>query len=131
MLENSLPSNRKFGWFFFLVFSLTTAYLLWRSAYYWVILTGIVSVTFLGLVLFAPATLTPLNRLWFKLGKLLSKIVSPVVLGILFYLLLTPVALLTRCFGRDELLIRKRKVNSYWIERTPVGPQPESFKNQF
>ena len=53
------------------------------------------------------------------------------MLGILFFIVISPVAIVTRLFGRDVLLLRKRDVNSYWIERNPPGPQPESFKEQF
>ena len=126
-----LPSNQKFGWLFTLVFSIAAVYALWNGANTW-------AVTFVGLAalfaLFArvaPAALAPLNRLWFGLGILLGKIVSPVVLGVIFFLVITPVSLVTRLFGRDALLLKKREVNSYWIDRTPPGPAPESFKNQF
>ena len=61
----------------------------------------------------------------------MGKVVSPIVLGILFFIVISPVAIVTRLFGRDVLLLRKRNVNSYWIERNPPGPQPESFKEQF
>ena len=80
----------------------------------------------------APKILRPLNWLWFQLGQLLGKIVSPIVLGAIFFLLLTPVSLVTRLFGRDELRIkRKASQTSYWLDRAPPGPAPESFKNQF
>ena len=79
----------------------------------------------------APGILLPLNKAWYRLGLLMGKVVSPIVLGILFFIVITPVAIVTRLFGRDVLLLRKRDVNSYWIERNPPGPQPESFKEQF
>ncbi len=76
--------------------------------------------------------LRPLNWLWYQLGQLLGKVVSPIVLGSIFFLLLTPVSLVTRMFGRDELRLTKSKgQQSYWIERSPPGPEPTSFKNQF
>jgi hypothetical protein len=59
----------------------------------------------------------------------MGKFVSPIVLGIIFFLLITPVAIITRLFGRDELLIKKREVPSYWIEKEAIDP--DSFKDQF
>ena len=62
---------------------------------------------------------------------MLGKVVSPIVLGILFFIVITPVAIGMRLFGRDALLMKKRAVCSYWIDRDPPGPKPESFKDQF
>jgi saxitoxin biosynthesis operon SxtJ-like protein len=78
------------------------------------------------------AALAPLNKLWMKLGALLYRIVNPVVLGLLFYVTVTPIGLLMRVLGKDPLrLHRDPDATSYWIHRTPTGPAPESMKNQF
>ena len=78
------------------------------------------------------AVLAPLNKLWLKLGLVLYKVVNPIVLGLLFYVTVTPISLLMRVFGKDPLrLHRDPNADSYWIERTPPGPAPESMKNQF
>ena len=61
----------------------------------------------------------------------MGKVVSPIVLGVLFFLVITPVALVMRLVGRDALKIRKQNVNTYWVDRLPPGPEPESFKEQF
>ncbi len=80
----------------------------------------------------APALLAPLNRAWMALGHLLGRIVSPIVLGAIFFLVITPVALVGRWRGRDELRLRRRAgATSHWIDRERPGPQPESFRNQF
>jgi len=80
----------------------------------------------------APRLLAPLNRLWFRFGELLHRIVSPVALGIIFFGVITPYALVMRLFGRDALLLRKRSARpSYWVRREPPGPPPDSFRNQF
>ncbi len=80
----------------------------------------------------APQVLAPLNRLWFKLGLLLHKIVNPIVLGIMFYVVVTPTGLIMRLLGKDLLrLKRDPAAASYWIERTPPGPKPESLGDQF
>ena len=79
-----------------------------------------------------PQMLAPLNRLWFRFGLLLHKIVSPVVLAIMFFLVFTPTGMIMRALGKDPLRLRLDKnATSYWIERTPPGPSPESLGDQF
>ena len=131
-LGSVLPSNRSFGLLFTIVFLLVAGYSWFEQltrawVYFWLALSGL----FLFLTFMAPGILLPLNKAWYRLGLLMGKVVSPIVLGILFFIVITPVAIVTRLFGRDALLLRKRDVNSYWIERNPPGPQPESFKEQF
>ncbi len=80
----------------------------------------------------APQVLAPLNRLWFRFGELLHRIVSPIALGVIFFGVITPYALVMRLWGRDELLLRKRSArDSYWVRREPPGPPPDSFGNQY
>ncbi len=80
----------------------------------------------------APAVLATPNRLWLKFGLLLGKIVSPIALGILFYLILAPVGFLVRLSGKDPLRLKlDPKAGSYWIDRKPPGPPPDSMTNQF
>jgi hypothetical protein len=91
-----------------------------------------VSAVFLVLALLWTAALAPLNKLWTKLGVLLYGIVNPVVMALLFYVTVTPIALLMRMLGKDPLRLRRDPdAASYWINRTPPGPAPESMKNQF
>lgn len=79
-----------------------------------------------------PMVLTPLNRLWTKFGLLLHKIVNPVIMALLFFVVITPYGLLLRLFGKDLLkLAFETDSKSYWIERTPPGPQRDSIQNQF
>ena len=92
----------------------------------------IVAALFCGLALLLPALLAPLNRLWFSFGLLLNKIISPLVMGLLFYGLITPYAYILRWMGKDLLRLRlDPSADSYWIERKPPGPAPESIKRQF
>ncbi len=80
----------------------------------------------------APRLLAPLNRLWFKFGELLHRIVSPIALAAIFYGVITPFAVVMRLFKRDALLLRRRSARpSYWVRREPPGPPPDSFGNQF
>jgi hypothetical protein len=79
-----------------------------------------------------PAVLAPLNAGWTRLGVLLSRIASPLILAALFYLTVTPIALIARVLGKDPLrLNRDPDTTSYWIVRSPPGPDPASMKNQF
>jgi hypothetical protein len=84
------------------------------------------------IALLRPALLAIPNRLWTRLGVLLGKVVSPIALGILFYAVLTPVAVVLRCTGQDPLRLKiDRGADSYWIARKPPGPPPDSMGNQF
>ena len=87
---------------------------------------------FLVIALAAPRLLGPLNRLWTRFGLLLHRIVSPIVLGIMFFLVVTPIGLVMRAFGKDLLRLRfDEGARSYWLDRTPPGPPPESLSDQF
>ncbi len=131
-LTPPLPSERSFG-FLFSILSVSAAgfgvYAGWRMTLIGALI--VFSAAFLLAGLLAPNLLRPLNRAWFSLGQVLEKIFTPIALGLMFFLLITPVALVGRLLGRDELRLKKRDVGSYWLERDPPGPAPESFKNQF
>jgi small-conductance mechanosensitive channel len=131
-LNPTLPSERSFGLLFFVVFLIAAAYF-WHKDFSdsWIQASIVLSLAFLLAGLFAPVLLRPLNKLWFQLGLLMGRVVSPIVLGVLFFILISPIAILMRVFGRDELKLKKRDVASYWVERQPHGPAPESFKDQF
>lgn len=87
---------------------------------------------FLGLALAAPNLLKPLNFVWFKFGQGLHKIISPLIMGLLFFVAVTPTALIMRAKGKDLLrLKRDPEAKSYWIQRIPPGPSQDSLKKQF
>ena len=124
-------SERSFGIVFAVVFAVigllplihAGAVRLWSLA---------VGAAFLLCAYALPSVLAPLNRLWLRFGLLLHRIVSPLVLGIMFYLVITPIGLLMRALGKDPLRLRfDRHAASYWIDRVPPGPEPESLKDQF
>jgi len=95
----------------------------------WAILLAIL---FGGLAFLRPALLRPLNVAWTKLGLLLYQFVNPVVLGIVFYGVVTPLGMLMRARGKDLLRLRRDPAAaSYWIAREPPGPSPESMTKQF
>lgn len=95
----------------------------------WALVAALVLAAF---ALFAPRVLRRPNLLWAKLGLLLGKVVSPVVLGVLFFLMLAPFGLVMRALGKDPLrLTLDRDATTYWIERNPPGPAPGSMSDQF
>ena len=128
MDEIKLGSNRSFGIVFFIVFLLIAIYPLinQEEVRIWSL---IISFLFLFLGLLNSKILTPFNKLWFKFGLFLGKIVSPIIMGIIFFLVVTPIGLLMRLLGKDVLNLKlNKKINSYWIEK--VGPKSK-MKNQF
>lgn len=131
LAKKNLPSNRKFGLFFTLIFLLVSIYMFFFSAPLAWIIFGILSLSLLLITLINEALLQPLNILWMKLGYLLGKIVSPIILGILFFVIISPIALITRLFGRDELGLKKRNQSSYWKDREPSQLERNTFKRQF
>ena len=127
-----LPSERRFGFTFAGALAVLGVYGIIRHRNWLVCGACLIVSIICGLLAYArPKSLAPLNKAWFHLGEWLGKIVSPIVLGIIFFGLLTPISILTRLFGRDELRLKRRTVNSYWVDRTPPGPTAQSFRNQF
>jgi hypothetical protein len=130
-MKPTLPSNRSFGWTFTGIFVLTGLYGAWRGGpeltalLVLALATAVVTIT-------RESWLTPLNRAWMKLGELLGKVVSPVVLGAVFFAIFTPVGVLMRAFGRDTMCRRfEAAAKSYWVKRDPPGPADDSYRNMF
>lgn len=124
-------SNRSFGGVFTVVFAAIGLFPLIRGGevrMWALVIAGVFFIT----ALLMPALLGPLNRLWFKFGMLLHRVVSPLVMGMLFYVVVTPIGLLMRLFGKRPLNLEfETAENSYWILRQPPGPAPDTIKNQF
>jgi len=128
--EVELPSNRKFGFFFTFVFVLVTAYFYYSDNLTWTYVFSAATLVFLFVTLTKSDTLLPLNKLWMRFGLLIGMIVSPIVLGVIFFGLFTPIAIFMRLSGRDELRLKFTQKASHWILRgEPI--KSESFKNQF
>ena len=124
-------SDRGFGQVFAGFFALLAALSWWRGHTGWHY-TLPIAAAFLLVAYTWPGALAPLNRLWLKFGLLLYKIVNPIVLGLLFFVTIAPIGLVMRLFGKDFLRLRMdRQAASYWIDRRPPGPPPQSMKNQF
>ena len=132
--ELELPTNKKFGFFFTAIFLIATTYFYINNASSSVVSTlSVVSLSFLVATLVNPDVLLPLNRLWMRFGLLLGMIISPIVMGIIFFGLFTPMSLTMRLFRRDELRLRFRNKKTHWILRDfPDGDElSDSFKHQY
>ena len=125
--EIKLGSNQSFGIVFCIVFLLITLYPLTYGGEIR-IWSAIISLIFLVLGLINSKILAPLNKLWFKFGIFLGKIISPLIMGIIFFLVVTPIGLIMRLLGKDVLNLRYNKNQSYWIKKN--GPKSK-MKNQF
>ena len=126
-MEIKKSSNKSFGIVFFVVFIIIGFWPLLDINTYrlWAI---IIAVIFLTLGLVNSKLLTPLNNLWFKFGVFLGKIISPIIMGIIFFLVVTPIGILMRGLGKDVLNLKYNNNKSYWIEKN--GPKSK-MKNQF
>ena len=122
-----LPSNRNFGVVFFIAFLIIALWPLLKQneIRIWSL---IISFIFFVLGLINSKLLTPLNKLWFKFGILLGNIISPIVMGIVFFLVVTPTGLIMRFFRKDILKLKKNTSDSYWINKDDTN---SSMKNQF
>tara|TARA_B100001248_G_scaffold196771_1_gene151360 strand:+ start:236 stop:625 length:390 start_codon:yes stop_codon:yes gene_type:complete len=125
--EIKIGSNKSFGIVFFIVFLLVALYPLINNGdlRIW---SFIIAIIFLILGLINSKVLTPLNKLWFKFGLLLGRVISPLIMGIIFFLVVTPTALIMRIIGKDLLSLKFNNKKSYWIEKT--GPKSK-MKDQF
>tara|TARA_B110000263_G_C14923000_1_gene335675 strand:+ start:113 stop:508 length:396 start_codon:yes stop_codon:yes gene_type:complete len=126
-----LPSNQNFGLFFSALFVASSIYCYVNTfipAFFF--FATFTLITFFVTVI-SPSHLLPFNKLWMELGLLIGKVVSPIVLGAVFFLLITPVGMAMRLAGRDELQLKLHGKDSCWGKRSPAGPEPASFKNQF
>ena len=127
MDEIKISSNRSFGIVFFIVFLLISIYPLLNDDHLR-IWSLIISIAFLILGLLNSKILFPLNKIWFKFGILLGKIISPLIMGLIFFVVVTPIGLLMRLFNKDLINLKFNKSKSYWIEKK----EPKSkMKNQF
>ena len=122
-----IGSNRSFGIVFFVVFLIISIWPLLdeKELRYWSL---IVSIIFLILGILKSNILTPLNKVWFKFGILLGNIISPIIMAFVFFLVVTPISLIMKIFGKDILNLKKNKNSSYWIKK---DNQSGTMKKQF
>ena len=129
--EIKISSDRSFGVVFALVFLAVGIWMVSGSrSEGWFFLAG--STLFFVIALVCPPILGPLNRAWAKFGLLLGRLVNPLILGVVFFLVITPMAVVRRLLGKDSLhLESKPGLESYWIDRSPPDPKPGSMTRQF
>tara|TARA_B110001452_G_C15050421_1_gene366805 strand:+ start:242 stop:625 length:384 start_codon:yes stop_codon:yes gene_type:complete len=127
MKEIKLPTNKNFGTVFFLVFLIISLFPLLKNENIriWSI---IIALVFLVLGLLNSKFLTPLNKIWFRFGIILGNFVSPIVMGIVFFVIVTPTSLIMRVLGKNLLNLKKGNKKTYWIERSKIKSK---MKNQF
>lgn len=127
-----LPSNKKFGYFFAFIFFIFSLYSFYEelNLYFFTLPSIIFSLVILLISFFKDEKLYLYNLIWFKIGLFLGKIVNPIILGFIFFIVISPIAIIMRLFNRDELNLRLHKKNTYFHKRTSQI-KPESFKNQY
>ena len=127
MKKIKLPTNKNFGMLFFLVFLIISLFPLLNNENIriWSI---IIAIVFLALGLLNSILLTPLNKIWFRFGIILGNFVSPIVMGIVFFVIVTPTSLIMRVLGKNLLNLKKGNKKTYWIERSKIKSK---MKNQF
>ena len=125
--EIKISSNKSFGVVFFIVFFLFGIWpaLKGNDIRYWSISLSLI---FLILGLLNSKLLTPLNRLWFKFGIILGNFIAPIIMGLVFFLVVTPIGLIMKLLGKDLINLKKNKDKTYWIEKKEIKT---SMKNQF
>ncbi|NMN67605.1 hypothetical protein VP91_00007520 [Candidatus Pelagibacter ubique] len=127
MKKDILPSNRNFGIVFTIVFLIISFWPLLKNGdiRYWSL---IISLIFFVLALINSKILTPLNKVWMKFGLILGKIVSPLVMGLIFFFVVTPTGIIMRLLGKDLLNLKKKSASTYWIKKENKN---NNMKNQF
>jgi len=128
--EVKLPSNRKFGFFFTAIFLLASFYSYYLDNEVMVYTLSTICGIFLIITIINADALLPLNKLWIKFGILLGMIINPIIMGVIFFGIFTPIAILMRISGRDELRLRFKKKKTYWIKRKTFKVF-DSFRRQF
>ena len=127
MNDIKISSNRSFGLVFFVVFLLISIYPLLhgQNLRFWLL---IVAIIFLALGLLNSKILTPLNKIWIKFGLFLGSIISPIIMSIIFFFVVTPISFVMKILGKDMLNLKRNNNNTYWVEKS--GPKSK-MKNQF
>ena len=131
-IENKieLPSNKSFGYSFTLIFFLISLFLFYFNKNIFAFFVLSISLIILLITFIKSDILYFPNLIWFKFGLLLGKIVSPLILGLIYFFIFTPVSIFSKMFGRDELSLKVKKKNTYWKSIT-MSNTNENFKDQF
>jgi hypothetical protein len=122
-----ISSNRNFGVVFFIFFMIISLFLLFKdgNVRVWAV---VVAITFLILGLLNSSVLSPLNKIWFKFGVLLGNLISPIIMGLVFFIVVTTTSFIMKVFGKDLLNLKKNNKKSYWIKKSSIKSK---MNNQF
>ena len=130
MKNLNLPSNKKFGFFFSFLFTVFSIYFFSINNRILFSIFLILSLTLITISITKPALLHPLNKSWMYLGYLMGKLISPIILGIIFFLIFVPIGTIMHILGRDELKLKMKNLKSNWKYRSRAGYE-NFFKNQY
>ncbi len=123
--------SKHFGLLLSIFFFILAFYLIFIKSIFLGQFLLILSGTFFLVSIAIPKSLSRITKLWLRFGDILGRVVSPITLGLIFFILIAPIGMLTRLFGRDELLLKKKNKKSYWLARQKTDEKFNSFENQF
>jgi hypothetical protein len=126
-----LPTDKKFGYFFSLIFIALSSYFFLKNSNLLSYIFLSLAIIFLIFAIFKSEALHPLNILWMRLGLLIGKIISPLVLGFIFFGIFTPISIFMKIIGRDELRLKVLRSNSFWKKRGDHETRLKTFIDQF
>lgn len=126
-----LSSGRSFGYSLGIILAAIGAWLLWSGNREPGLALLAAAAVLAGLAALAPRALEPLNRVWFRFGLLIARVMNPVILSLLFATVIVPAGWAARGFGWLQIRLKPGERDSYWVARTPAGPARGSMKNQF
>lgn len=129
--EIKKPSNKKFGFFILSIFFLISLYYFFVNNFFLAVIFFSITIFLFIITISKPKVLNPLNNAWMFIGYLLGKIVSPIILGIIFYLIISPVSITFKLIKRDELNLKIRKKKTYWTKRDSLLMNNNFFDKQF
>ena len=131
MKEVKLPSNKKFGFFFTIVFFVLFLYFYDNNSQYLGIAFLLFSVSFLLITVLKPSLHSNLNKMWMNFGFILGKLINPIVMGVTYFFLFVPLSLIMKLFGRDELKLKLKDKKSFWIEKSNSDDIENNLTNQY
>ena len=123
--------SKHFGLLLSIFFFILAVYLIFNKSIFLGQFLLILSGTFFLVSIAIPKSLSRITKLWLRFGDILGRVVSPITLGLVFFILIAPIGMLTRLFGRDELLLKKKNTKSYWLARQKTDEKFNSFEKQF
>jgi len=131
MNNSKLPTNKTFGYFFTSVFLILGFYFIYIFSYNLAYIIFGISIVFFGITQFKPNLLYYLNYYWYQIGRLLGKFISPLIIALIFFVIISPIAIYMKIIRRDYLRMKKSKIKSYWIDKKISRDVHEFFNKQY